>query len=258
MWNKIGMKYGNNHKVAAAFPNDADGNAFRAGFPPLAEAQGYKFVDGGAYTDGTTDFSSMIETFKSSGAEFFVNAPIPPDFNAFWKQAASANFHPKLATVAKVMLFPSDAAALGHLSNNIATDAWWTPYPNYKSSLNGETAAKLASDFEHSTGNQWTDSLGSSYSLFEVAIEALKASDDPHDHAQVAHNLQHVNYAGMCGPINFAAGPAPGVGIVKPVGVQWKPGKKTFGKKFAWQEFVVDNSLNKDVPINADLVATYH
>ena len=35
MWNRIGAKYGNNHKVAAAFPNDADGNAFRAVFPPV-------------------------------------------------------------------------------------------------------------------------------------------------------------------------------------------------------------------------------
>ena len=35
MWNRIGAKYGNNHKVAAAFPNDSDGNAFRAVFPPV-------------------------------------------------------------------------------------------------------------------------------------------------------------------------------------------------------------------------------
>jgi branched-chain amino acid transport system substrate-binding protein len=257
MWKRIEAETHAAKIFAGMFPNDADGNAFRAGFPPYAEAAGYKFVDGGAYTDGTTDFSSMIEKFKAAGCEFYVNAPIPPDFNTFWKQAAQAAFRPRLATVAKVMLFPSDAVALGNLSNNIATDAWWTPYAKYRSSLTGETAASLASDFEHTTGNEWVDSLGSSYSLFEVAIEALKASDDPHDHAQVAHNLQHVRYAGICGPLDFAAGPAPGVGIINPVGVQWKPGKKLFGKKYPWQEFVVDNSLNKDVPINGDLVPTF-
>src|ERR1700760_720329 len=37
MWNKIGGK-DNNHLVAAAFPNDADGNAFRAAFPPILQA----------------------------------------------------------------------------------------------------------------------------------------------------------------------------------------------------------------------------
>ena len=40
MWNRIGAKYGNNHIVAAAFPNDPDGNAFRAVFPPIAEGRG--------------------------------------------------------------------------------------------------------------------------------------------------------------------------------------------------------------------------
>ena len=256
MWKRIENSTHAAKVFAGMFPNDDDGNAFRMGFPPYAEAAGYTYIDGGAYTDGTTDYSAMIEKFKAGGAEFFVNCPIPPDFNTFWKQAVQADFRPKLATVAKVMLFPSDAVALGRLSNNIATDAWWTPYGPYKSSLTGETAAKLASDFEHSTGSEWVDSLGSSYSLFEVAIEALKASDDPHDHAQVANNLQKVSYSGISGPIDFGAGPAPGVGIIKPVGVQWKPGKKLFGKKFPWQEFVVDNSLNKDIPINGDLVAT--
>lgn len=267
MWLRIQKQLNSSNVYAAMFPNDADGNAFAAAWPPtlnaISGAEGHgQWVEvfGGAYTDGTTDYTSMIETFKAGSngkpCDFFVNCPLPPDFNTFWKQANQQGFKPQLATVAKVMLFPTDVYALGSLSNNIATDAWWTPYPKYSSSLTGESASKLASDFEHSTGNEWVDSLGSSYSLFEVAIEAFKGSDDPHDHAQVAHSLQHVNYSGMCGPLNFGAGPAPGVGIIKPVGVQWKPGKKLFGKKFPWQEFVVDNSLNKDVPINGDLVPT--
>ena len=41
MWNRIGAKYGNNHKVAAAFPNDSDGNAFRAVFPSILKPAGY-------------------------------------------------------------------------------------------------------------------------------------------------------------------------------------------------------------------------
>jgi branched-chain amino acid transport system substrate-binding protein len=38
---------------------------------------------------------------------------------------------------------------------------------------------------------------------------------------------------------------------VNPVGVQWKP-----GSQFPWEMVVVDNSLNKAVPIGGDLVAT--
>lgn len=255
MWDRIQKETGADKVFAGMYPNDADGNAFREGFPPLAEKKGYKFVTGGAYTDGTTTYSSMIERFKSGDCAFFSNAPLPPTFNTMWKQAITQGYKPKLATVAKVLLFPSTVIALGKLADNIATDAWWTPFGPYKSSLTGQTSKSLAEDWTRSSGNEWWQSLGSGYSLFEVAIEGFKAVDTPHDRAQLAAALHKVDYTGMCGPINFAKGPAPGVGIIQPVGIQWKPGKKLFGKRFAWEPFVVDNSLNKHVPINGDLVA---
>jgi branched-chain amino acid transport system substrate-binding protein len=197
----------------------------------------------------------MISLFKSKDCEVFSNCPLPPDFNTFWKQASQQGFKPKIATVAKVLLFPADSDALGPaLVNNIATDSWWGPYMPYSSSLTGMTAAALASAYEAKSGQQWLQSLGSTYSLFEVAKEAFSAVSDPHDKVEVADALHKVNYSGMCGPINFAAGPAPGVGIINPVGVQWKA--QPAGSKYPVEMKVVDNSLNSSVPIGADLVAT--
>ncbi len=258
MWQRIEAKTHAAKIFAGMYPNDADGNAFRAGFPPYAEKLGYKFVDGGAYTDGTTNYVTMIEKFKSAGCEFYSNAPLPPDFKIFWTQAVESGWRPKLATVAKVMLFPSDVFALGKLSTNIATDAWWTPYSPYKSSLTGETTSDLALGYQQQSGTEWIQSMGSTYSLFEVAVEAFSASGEPHDHASVAKALHSVSYHGMCGPIDFASGPTPGVAIIYPVGIQWKPpGKKPFGgKSFPFEPFVVDNTLNKDVPITGELAVT--
>jgi branched-chain amino acid transport system substrate-binding protein len=255
MWDRIREKTKADKVFAGMYPNDTDGNAFRAGFPPLAEKQGYKFVTGGAYTDGTTTYSSMIDTFKSHNCAFFSNAPLPPTFNTFWKQAITRDYKPVLATVAKVLLFPSTVAALGKLATNIATDAWWTPFAAHKSSLNGETAQELATAWQSSTGNIWWQSLGSTYSLFEVAVEAFNAVSTPHDHAEVASALHKVNYTGMCGAIDFAKGPAPGVGIINPVGIQWKAGGEVFGKRFAWVPDVVDNSLSKETKLTGNLVA---
>ncbi len=248
IWNRIHT----NKVVACMYPNDADGTAFREGFEPLIKASGYKVVDGGAYQDGTTDFTSMISTFKSKHCEVFSNAPLPPDFNTFWKQASQQGFKPKIATVAKVLLFPADTVALGPLVNNVATDSWWGPYMPYTSSLDGQTASALAAAYTQSTGNQWVQSIGSSYALFEVAKEAFGAVSDPHDKAAVANALHHVSYSGMNGAINFAGGPAPGVGIIPPIGVQWK---KATGK-FPFEMKVVDNSLNKNVKIQAPLEPT--
>jgi branched-chain amino acid transport system substrate-binding protein len=249
MWNRIHT----DKIVACQYPNDADGNAFREGFEPLIRASGYKVVDGGAYTDLTADFTSMITKFKNAKAEVFSNCPLPPDFNTFWKQASQQGFKPKIATVAKVLLFPADTVALGPLVNNIATDSWWGPYmPNTSSLTTGLSAKQLADDYQSSTGQQWVQSIGSSYALFEVAKEAFTAASDPHDAADVANALHHVNYSGMCGALNFANGPAPGVAIVDPVGVQWK---KSTGK-YPFEMKVVDNSLNSSVQVEAPLEPT--
>ncbi len=248
MWNRIP----NDKTVAGMFPNDADGNAFRQGWPPLVKPAGYKLVDGGAYADGTTDYTSMITTFKNNKCDIYVNGPLPPDFNVFWKQAAQQGYRPKLATVAKVLLFPADVVALGDLVVNIATDAWWTPTMPYKSSLTGQTAQDLGQAFTQSTGKQWLQTLGSSYSLFEVAYNAFKGVDDPHNHDQVAAQLRGMKYSGMSGTLDFTAGPVPGVAIVKPAGVQWKKGSG----KFPYELQVVDNSANPEAPIAAKLEPT--
>ena len=92
--------------------------------------------------------------------------------------------------MAKVLLFPADTEALGDLVNNIATDSWWGPYMPYKSSLNGETAQDLANAYQTAPGKQWLQTLGSTYSLFEVAHQALTAAADPHDHDAVAAQLR--------------------------------------------------------------------
>jgi branched-chain amino acid transport system substrate-binding protein len=248
MWKRVSS----NKEVACQFPNDADGNAFRGGFEPLIKASGFKVVDGGAYADGVTDFTSMISHFKSRHCELFTNCPLPPDFNTFWHQASQQGFKPKLATVAKVLLFPADTAALGPLVSNVATDSWWGPYMPYTSSLDGQSASALAAGYQAATGNQWVQSIGSSYALFEVAAEAFGAVHDPHDRAAVASALHSVSYTGMNGAINFAGGPAPGVGIIRPVGVQWKASTG----KFPFEMQVVDNSLNPSVKVQADLKPT--
>jgi branched-chain amino acid transport system substrate-binding protein len=247
MWNRI-----SNNKVAACmFPNDSDGNAFRAAWPLLVKGTGYTLVNPPAYTDGTTNYTSMISEFKSRNCELYTNVPLPPDFNTMWRQSAQQGWKPKLATVAKVLLFPADTVALGPLVKNIATDSWWGPWLPYSSSLNGISAQALANLFETTTGNQWVQSIGGSYSLFEVAREAFLAVDDPHDKKAVAAALHKVNYTGISGPINFSTGPAPGVAITPPVGVQWQT-----GTKYPFELQVVDNTLNKNAKITADLQPT--
>jgi branched-chain amino acid transport system substrate-binding protein len=251
MWNRLPV--GNDKNVAGMWPNDADGNAFRAAMPGLMAQSGYHAVDGGAYTDGTTDFTAMITKFKANHCQYLNNCPLPPDFNIFWRQANEQGWKPRLATVAKVLLFPADTVALGPLVNNIATDSWWGPYLPAKSSLDPQLTPKIIADnFQAQTGKQWVQSIGGTYSLFEIAHQAFGKVSDPHNRHEVARALHAVNYVGMSGLINFSSGPAPGVSITPPVGVQWKA---TSGK-FPFEMRVVDNTHNKAVKVDAPLQPT--
>lgn len=248
MWQRMEV---DNKNVAALWPNDTDANAFRQGLGPMITKAGHQVVDGGAYQNGITDFSSQIAKFKASDAELFTCTPIPPDFQTFWKQAQQQGFKPKLATVAKVMLFPSEAEALGGLADNIATDFWWSPAHPYKSTLDGKTAQQLADDFAASSGKQWTQALGSIYSLFEIAVQAFKQASDPKDRDEVASKLKAMKINCMSGDLDFTTGPKPGIALQHPVGGQWRK-----GTKFPWDVVIVDNTANPAVPVGGDLLPT--
>jgi branched-chain amino acid transport system substrate-binding protein len=252
MWNRIHAQLNTNKLVAAAFPNDSDGNAFRAVFPPIAKAAGYTMVLSAPYTDGTTNYSSMISQFKSSGADFFTNVPLPPDFATMWKQSVQQGFKPKLATVAKVLLFPTDAYALGSLVNNVATDTWWVPSMPWTSSFTGETCQQMANDYEASGGGQWNANI-SNYSLFEAAYAAFTAVNNPHDHNEVAAAIHNVNIKALAGPLDWTSpkAPAPGVVITPPVGIQWQT-----STKYPLEAKVVDNTLLPQVALTGELKPT--
>lgn len=248
MFERMGLE---SPKVGTLWPDDTDGNAVRAGFGVSLPAAGFEVVDGGRYQNGTTDFTPQIAKYKEAGAELFTGIPIPPDFQTFWRQTKQQNYRPKLAAIMKSMLFPSEAEALGELANNIATLGWWLPTFPYESSIDGTTAQELANGFTASTGQQWSQALGSLYSLFEISIQAFKNADDPKDKEEVAHQLQTMRYEGISGPLDFTTGPEKGVAIQKTVGVQWRP-----GDEFEWDLVVVDNTTRPDIPLGGDLEPT--
>jgi branched-chain amino acid transport system substrate-binding protein len=257
MWDRIGQKYGNNHKVAAAFPNDSDGNAFRAVFPQVLGPMGYTLDLSTPYPDGVTNYTSMITQFKSHGDDFFTNVPLPPDFATMWTQALQQGFKPKLATVAKVLLFPTDAYSMGSKVYNIATDAWWVPELPWHSSLTGQTCQDLATAFTSAGLGQPNQNI-SNYTLFEIAHAALTSVDNPHDKAALSAALFKVKLPqAVAGPVDYTStntktNPAPGVAITPPVGIQWQK-----GTKYPLEYKVVDNTLQPNAKINGDLLPTF-
>ncbi len=249
-WNLIET----NKKVGVMYPNDADGNAIRTHLAPLLAKQGFTIVDPGAYETGTTDYSSQIALFKQEGVEIFNSFPIPPDFAAFWRQAAQQGLikQIKICQVAKTGLFPSDIEALGDLGNKISSAAYWHKAFPYKSPLTGVSGAELADGYEASSGKQWTQQLGASMSLLDAGFEALKASTDAKDKAAVAKALSTLNTETMIGKVDFTSGPVANVSPGPIIGTQWVAAKE--GSKFPLDYVVTENATDPQVPIEAKLL----
>lgn len=249
-WNLIET----NKKVGVMYPNDADGNAIRANLAPLLAKQGFTIVDPGAYETGTTDYSSQIALFKQEGVEIFNSFPIPPDFAAFWRQAAQQGLikQIKIAQVAKTGLFPSDIEALGDLGMNISSAAYWHKAFPYKSPLTGVSGSELADGYEAASGKQWTQQLGASMSLLDAGFEALKASTDARDKAAVAKALSTLNTETMIGKVDFTSGPVANVSPGPIIGTQWVAAKE--GSKFPLDYVVTENATDPKVPVEAKLL----
>ncbi|PBC12415.1 ABC transporter substrate-binding protein [Mesorhizobium sp. WSM3859] len=248
-WNLIET----NKKVGVMYPNDADGNAIRAHLAPLLAKQGFTIVDPGAYETGTTDYSSQIALFKQEGVEIFNSFPIPPDFAAFWRQAAQQGLtrQIKIAQVAKTGLFPSDIEALGDLGTKISSAAYWHKAFPYKSPLTGVSGTELADGYEAASGKQWTQQLGASMSLLDAGFEALKASSNAKDKAAVAKALSTLKTETMIGKVDFTSGPVANVSPGPIIGTQWVAAKE--GSKFPLDYVVTENATDPKVPVEAKL-----
>ena len=242
-----------NKKVGVMYPNDADGNAIRAVLAPQLTKAGFTIVDPGAYETGTTDYSSQIALFKKEGVEIFNTFPIPPDFAAFWRQAAQQGLHKqiKIVQVAKTGLFPSGVEALGALGVNLATACYWHKTFPYKSSLTGVGGAELADSYEAASGKHWTQQLGATLSLIDAGTEALKAAANPKDKAAVAGAIAKLNVTTIGGKVDFTAGPVPNVAHGPIIGSQWV---KSADGKHPLDLIVTENTTDPNVPVAAKLI----
>jgi branched-chain amino acid transport system substrate-binding protein len=240
-----------NKKVGVMWPNDADGNAIREALGPLLKKAGYTIVDPGAYTDGTNDYSSQIERFKSQNCEIFNTFPIPPDFATFWQQAAQQGYKPKIAQIAKTGLFPSQIEALGKIGVGLASGAYWTPTYPYTSSLTKITSKQLGDGYESTVGKQWNQQLGPSLALFDVAAAALKKVSDPHDKKSLADTIGGLSVDTPVGKLEWGKGPNGNVVATPIIGGQWV--KAAAGSKYKLDFTLCENSSDKNVPVASKL-----
>lgn len=236
-----------NKTVGMVWSNDVPGNAFgdaKLGLPAQFSAAGYKLVEVGRFPIGSDDFSAHIQAFKREGVEIVTGLFNPPEWATFVRQSAQMGFKPKVATVAKALLFPGGVAALGPRADGMSTEIWWTPNYPFRSSLTGQTATQLAATYQAATQRDWTQPIGVVHALFEAGIQALKASGDPKNPAKVADALRGLKLDTVIGRLDFAGSGIKNVSKMRVVGGQWRTAAN--GKP---EIFITHNRTAQEIPV---------
>jgi branched-chain amino acid transport system substrate-binding protein len=213
-----------NKVIGGLFPNDADGNAWgdpQRGLPAALAQAGYTLVDPGRYQVMNNDFTSQITRFKEAGAQIVTGNMIPPDFATFWSQAAQQNFHPKIVTIGKALLFPSVVNSLGPRGNGLSSEIWWTPNYPFKSGLTGQSAQQLTDDYTSAIRRPWSQPIGYQHALFEVAIDVLKRAKGI-DPKSILDAIVATDYGSIVGPVRWTGQPVKNVSKTPLVAGQWQ------------------------------------
>ncbi|MBN9016486.1 MAG: ABC transporter substrate-binding protein [Rhizobiales bacterium] len=251
MWNRAQT----NKSVGALWPNDGDGNSWASevGLPPVLAAAGYRLTDPGRYQNLTDDFSAQIGAFKKGECEILTGIPIPPDFTTFWTQAQQQGYRPKLVSIAKALLFPESVQALGELGHNLTCEIYWSPAFPYKSSLTGESCAELAAGFSKAAGRQWTQPVGFTHALFEVASDVIQRASDPTDSEALVTAIEATSLDTVVGNIRWGKDNVPpfarkNVAKTPLVGGQWR--RQADG---SFDLVIVENGNAPEIPLSGTL-----
>lgn len=247
MWDRVRT----NKTCAGLWPDDPDGRTWgdpSAGFPAAQAGRGYQFVDSNPYVSGTRSFAALIETFRTANPDILVGVPDAADFAAFWTQATSREFQPKIATLGRALAFPSGVEALGRLGANLGTEVGWSPRHPFASSLTGQSAQQLADAYTAATGRQWTQPLGFAHALFEVAVKAFGAVSAIDDRAGLAAAISRLTADTVVGPLDWTGGPVPNVATTPLVGGQWRAATSS-----PFELVIVSNRRYPAIPVAGDV-----
>ena len=251
MWEALG--YGEGTVVGGIFPNEPDGLAWEEIFMRKLPERGFKLVHPGLTEMMQDDFTNVISLFKAEGVQIVTGVPITPDFATFTTQAAQQGFKYDLMQMGRAYLFPSDAEAVGPLSEGLLNEVWWSPWHPWVSPLTGIDCQQLADMYESEFNIPWSAPMGYKYAGMEIAVDTLKraASLDP---VKIRDAMRETDLMTLVGPINyelfqFRDIPASYVSLTPIVGGQW-----TWNKDSETAEiFIVWNKPFPSVPINGSL-----
>nr|WP_315465794.1 ABC transporter substrate-binding protein [uncultured Rhodoferax sp.] len=250
MWDSVKT----NKTVGTLYVDNPVGQALAdpvRGMPAMLRSGGYTEAASSFFKISTDDFSNQIASFKAKNTQILSGFMYENHFATFWKQAQQTGLRPEICSMGSAFLFPSALKALGSAGNGMTTEVWWSPTFPYRSSITGQSAQAFAADWEKTTGNQWTQPLGYTHAIWEVALHALKTAADPLDRKAVRDAIQDCVVDTIVGKVDFKNSPIKSVAKTELVAGQWR--KTPDGSRFPFELVVVNNQVAKNIPLGGEL-----
>lgn len=239
-----------NRKVGLLWPDGEDDDRARQDAVSRLRGSGYAVVDVG-YTPGGRDFAAAITRLAAADCEILDASAMAGEFTTFWQQAAGQGYRPKIAQVDGELVPGSRIESLGRSGVGVAGTAYWTPSWPYTSPLTGLTSRHLGDGYQRDTGRRWSQHLGPSLALFDVAVAALQASGAPLDRSRVARAVADLTVDTTVGRLAWGRGPVPNVVVTPLTGGQWVPAPP--GSRYELDFAVCENSTDPQVPVTSRL-----
>ena len=234
-----------NKIVGCLWCDDPDARTWRPIFEKKMTERGYTFVEYSGFPYMTSDFSPAIRLFKDKNVDILVGTLIFPDFVTFWRQCQQMEFSPKIATIGKAILFPSNIEDLGEdLAEGLITEIWWSPFYPYTSALTGETPKMICDAWEKDTKMQYTMALGFVYANYEVAFDVLTRAQTLNKEA-IRRAIAETDLDTVVGHVKYNEqhySPSP------LVAGQW-----TKGSKWPWELKNIYNKQHPEIPTTGQI-----
>ena len=240
-----------NKKVAAFAADDPDGNSWYHAFTGIAKDAGYDVYGAdkqfGLFPPGTTDFSSIIQGWKSFGAEILWGNSPAPDYGILWRQSHTLGFQPKIVFSTRAALFYRDIEAWGgDLPNGVGMELFWHPSIKDGVGIGGTTPQSLADRWAEATGEPLNQAIGWSYMSAQVIFNAIERAGTLNGDA-VNKALSETDMSSMYGRVVFDP-----VTQFHRYNVQFGQWQKT-DKPWVWESPVVF-SFNDSIPKTAEMI----
>ncbi len=234
--------------VGCLWNSGPQGQALRTstdGFATTAQMRGFALVDPPPYEEDQADFEAQVAQFLERDVQVVTSAATARDLGAFHRLAGRRGLRLALLTCSRWLSYPAGATSCG--VDDVVAPVYWSPSHPYRSDISGMDCGELDASYERATGQRWLQPLGLAHALFEVGLHALRTAADPADPAAVAEALRRTRIATVAGPLDWTAGPTPGIARMPLVTGQWQRGAAGV------ELVIVDNARLPRVPVGGTL-----